>query len=399
MQALYSSQSNIIQYAKSKIEEHFVEIEQRLEVIFIIYYFLTSFLELMNQLTHLLINPLGMNYENESLLELPQFIQFPINVFDFSQQILEGVKPLVNKVKKNEIEIKDRKISEAFCQQKIIDETIQQNNIMIQENDSQTEEIKESQTQKKIIQVENQQKQLEQQLMMYKQVQFNLIDDSNQQNGIYQKYGILNKEDLNYLILIKNIASLLGVQCIAKKQIASFLVVPITKLYVGNKLIKMSGSAEQHAGSVNCLLLNKQENQLISGGYDHKIVVWKVDFIQNDLTFLYSLDQHSNCVFSLSFNQSETVFGSCGFHEFIIWEKGLQGRWEFIYKQNVSYGYTIHFINDQQFLWVTKSKDDILVFELQNGVFKQNSNKTISLIKNNECEDFFLFPIIHKKEM
>ncbi|CAD8215021.1 unnamed protein product [Paramecium octaurelia] len=42
--------------------------------------------------------------------------------------------------------------------------------------------------------------------------------------------------------------------------------------------------------------------------------------------------------------------------------------------------------------------NDILVFELQNGVFKQNSNKTISLIKNNECEDSYLFPIIHNKD-
>ncbi|CAD8214294.1 unnamed protein product [Paramecium octaurelia] len=41
-----------------------------------------------------------------------------------------------------------------------------------------------------------------------------------------------------------------------------------------------------------------------------------------------------------------------------------------------------------------KTMNNILVFELLNGVFKQNSNKTIALIKNNECDDSTLFPIM-----
>ncbi|CAD8213628.1 unnamed protein product [Paramecium pentaurelia] len=148
-------------------------------------------------------------------------------------------------------------------------------------------------------------------------------------------------------------------------------------------------------------MLNKQEDQLISGGLDYSIKVWNVDFIKNNLNFQYSLDQHGNCMESFSFNSSETILVSCGYNHFIIWEKGEQGKWEFKYRKDVSdYGRKIYLINDQQLLWVTlkKNVDDILVFEIQNGVFQQNNNKTIKLNNNNECDDVSYFPIIHNKD-
>ncbi|CAD8215423.1 unnamed protein product [Paramecium octaurelia] len=277
------------------------------------------------------------------------------------------------------------------------------------------------QGQKEMNQVGNEQKQLEQQLMKYKQVQFNLIDDSNQQSNwcqaiVFNKDGsIMISCDSNKIKIWKfeqgrfKLSNTYNehsnpVQCLVySKQTNNFIsgcgyYQIICWQQINQNEWKCSQPFEQHTGSVNCLLLNKQEDQLISGGVDDKIIVWKLDFIKNHLTFLYSLDQHTNSVESLSFNQSETVLASCGYHEFIIWEKGLQGKWEFKYNQDVEDGQKIHFINDQLFLWVTLEMNDILVFELQNGVFKQNSNKTISLIKNNECEDEARFPIIHNKD-
>ncbi|CAD8131346.1 unnamed protein product [Paramecium sonneborni] len=139
------------------------------------------------------------------------------------------------------------------------------------------------------------------------------------------------------------------------------------------------------SNDVQCLILNKQEDQLISGGFDHEIIVWKVDFMENNLTFLNSLNKNSNRI-----------------HLVLIKLKllGLEGKWKFKYKQSVQYGNKIYFINDQQFLWVTRDKqiNDILVFELENGVFKQNSNKTITLNKNNECDDNSYFPIKNHKD-
>ncbi|CAD8213038.1 unnamed protein product [Paramecium pentaurelia] len=277
--------------------------------------------------------------------------------------------------------------------------------------------------QKEMIQVENEQKQLEQQLMKNKQVEFKLLDDSNQQH--LQCYAIVFNKDGSIMITTEiwsiNIWNfeqgrfkLSNTYTEHNNPIYCLVYSKKTNNFISGcayyKIIcwqqinqnewKCSQPFQQHNGSVNCLMLNKQEDQLISGGGDHKIIVWQVDFMKNHLTYLYSLDNHSNSVNSLSFNQSESVLASCGYGEFIIWEKGLQGKWEFKYKQNVQIGYKIHFINDQQFIWVTlnKQKNDILVFELKNGVFKQNSNKTITLNKNDKCDDFFLFPIIHNKD-
>ncbi|CAD8118863.1 unnamed protein product [Paramecium sonneborni] len=163
---------------------------------------------------------------------------------------------------------------------------------------------------------------------------------------------------------------------------------------------KHSQPYKQHNGTINCLMLNKNEDQLISGSCDYTLRVWNVDFQSNELTYLYSLNNHDNTVRSFSFNQQQTIMASCGFDKFIIWEKGLQGKWEFKYKQQVAYGSKIILINDQQLLWVTLERkiDDILVFEQQNGVFQQNNNKTIKLLKNNKCEDYFYFPIIHNRD-
>ncbi|CAD8130375.1 unnamed protein product [Paramecium sonneborni] len=269
----------------------------------------------------------------------------------------------------------------------------------------------------------NQQKILKKQVMMDNQIEFNLIDDSNQQQEqcwviVFNKTGSIMISTCNNLIKIWNFdQGRLQISYIYEVHVDDVLCLVYSKSrnnfisgsrdntiicwqQIKQKGWKCSQPIQQHKGWVHCLILNKQEDQLITGSDDCSIRVWKVDFIKNELTFLQELVQHTNSVNSLSFNQSETVFASCGFHELIIWEKGLQGKWRFKYKQDVFYGNKIHFINDQQFIWVTKSKniDDILVFEQQAGVFKKNSIKNIQLIQNNQCDDELYFPIIHNKE-
>ncbi|CAD8214123.1 unnamed protein product [Paramecium pentaurelia] len=281
--------------------------------------------------------------------------------------------------------------------------------------------IKENQENNSKKQKEDQQKQ---QLMIDKQVELKLIDDSNQQSDycyaiVFDKTGSImisceGKEikiwnfQLGRLKLINTYSKHKdSVTCLAFSKLRNNFIsgsddkTIISWQQINQKEWKCSQPFLQHNLYVNCLILNKQEDQLISGGLDKSIKVWNVDFIKNELNFQYSLENHSNFVFSLNFNLSETVLVSCGFQEFIIWEKGVQGKWEFKYKQDVSkYGFKLHLINDQQFLWVTldKNVDDILVSEIQNGAFQQNINKTIQLIKNNQCDDFLYFPIIHNKD-
>ncbi|CAD8145712.1 unnamed protein product [Paramecium pentaurelia] len=169
---------------------------------------------------------------------------------------------------------------------------------------------------------------------------------------------------------------------------------------INNNEWKWSQPYQQHNDQVSCLILNKQEDQLISRGRDYSIKIWNVDFIKNELTYLYSLD-NTAAVHSLSLNQSETMLASSAQSRYLIWKKGVNKKWGFKCKQDVTQGYKIYFMDDQQFLWVTKDKniDLIFNFELQNGVFKQNLDKTIHLNTKQSCEDDWTnFPIIYNKD-
>ncbi|CAD8156468.1 unnamed protein product [Paramecium pentaurelia] len=172
--------------------------------------------------------------------------------------------------------------------------------------------------------------------MMYKQVQFQLIDDSNQQSSWCQAM-VFNKDGLIIITANSNIIQILNFEQGRFKLSNSYrrhtnpiyCLVYSKKTYnfisgcsyykiifwqqINQNVWQCSQPFEQYSGCVNCLILNIQEDQLISGGNDHKIIVQQVDFIKNHLTYLYSLDNHSHSVFSLSFNQSETLLASCGY--------------------------------------------------------------------------------------
>ncbi|CAD8127816.1 unnamed protein product [Paramecium sonneborni] len=194
-----------------------------------------------------------------------------------------------------------------------------------------------------------------------------------------------------------------------------------------------SNPYQLHTGYVNCLILNQNEDLLFSGGADKSIKVWHSDFNNNQLIYLYSLNEHSRTVLSLSLNQSETLLASCGYQEFIIWTKSFRDkeRYEQLkqtvnngsdqsqilkqhqlplsdkqqfqiskQKQLISNGCKIQFITDQLFIWVTddKNTNQILVFEQQDDIFKQSNDKTIQLINNQQCDDYYYFPIVYNQD-
>ncbi|CAD8116024.1 unnamed protein product [Paramecium sonneborni] len=166
-----------------------------------------------------------------------------------------------------------------------------------------------------------------------------------------------------------------------------------------------SQAYSQHTNSVNCMILNENEDQLFSGGDDQSIKVWSLDFRNGKLIYQYSLDKHINRVCALSLNQSESLLVSCGNskNETIIWEKGIQDKMEFKYvvKQSVSCGgKKVKFIKDNQFIWVpcVKEIDKIFIFELMEGVFQKNQQKTIQLNQYEDEGDYYLFPIIYNKQ-
>ncbi|CAD8129392.1 unnamed protein product [Paramecium sonneborni] len=174
---------------------------------------------------------------------------------------------------------------------------------------------------------------------------------------------------------------------------------------INEKVWQSSQSYQKHTNCINCLILNQSENLLVSGGRDHSIKIWQIDFIQNELTYLYSLDKHIKSVYSLCFNQSENTLVSCGKDkQIIIWKKDILQKWQFEYvvTQTVQeFGCRLYFINDDQFIWVPGdqvSKDCISIFEFQDGKYQENLMKEVELIKNDKNCDYRLCPIFYNSK-
>ncbi|CAD8105299.1 unnamed protein product [Paramecium primaurelia] len=408
MQSIQSQTQPIIQQTIAKIEEHFFQLDHNVQ---------SAFTKIDESLDSILLIPFKFEIPQlQFQFKIPQYVQLFKSDFKFPQQIIESISPLINQTIQNNIKKKQKKLNQSEDSKinKNEEEYInKQKNVVEEAIDS--SQLKIMQYEKLLIEG-NQENQ-------NKQVEIKLIDDSNQQIGYCQAIVFDNTGQImiscdNENIKIWNFEQgrlkLINTYYEHKKAVTCLVYSKLRNNFVSgsndNTIIcwqqmdqkdwKCSQPFQQHNHYVHCLMLNQQEDQLISGGHDKQIKVWNVDFIKNELKFQFSLDNHSNSIDSFSFNSSETVLVSCGYSHFIIWEKGVQGKWEFKYKKDVSEdGLKIHFINDQQFLWVTlgQNVDDIFVFEIQNGVFQQNINKTIKLTKNDECEDDLHFPIIHNK--
>ncbi|CAD8197701.1 unnamed protein product [Paramecium octaurelia] len=296
----------------------------------------------------------------------------------------------------------------------------------------------------------HEQNQFKKQQIMDEQVELKLIDDSNKQSSkcnaiVFDSTGSImiscDKEQIKIWNLDQGrftkqssyTAHKSDVTCLEySKNNNNFISGSLDKKIICWKQINQKewkfSEPYECENKIYCFILNKQEDQLILGGVNLQIQIWQVDFIKNEMSFLYSLDKHGNSIFSLSFNQYETVLVSCGYHEFILWEKGLEGKWEYkdILEQikylliNLLQCITQHtqiecskneilllispkkiiFTHDQQLLWVPLDLyiNDLFVFESQNGAFQLNSSKTITLIRNHQCQDSDYFPILYNKD-
>ncbi|CAD8157782.1 unnamed protein product [Paramecium octaurelia] len=160
----------------------------------------------------------------------------------------------------------------------------------------------------------------------------------------------------------------------------------------------------EHRNTITCLALNQSENEMVSGSSDNTIVVWKINFIQNELSYLYKLEKHQGTVRALDYNFSSNILVSCGRDKsIIVWQKDQEEKWQFhqiVNNKIEDEGMKIKFLKDDQFIWVPQDHkyDFISVFENQNNHFVEIENKKINLIKNEQCNDYWYFPVFHIKE-
>ncbi|CAD8173424.1 unnamed protein product [Paramecium octaurelia] len=128
-----------------------------------------------------------------------------------------------------------------------------------------------------------------------------------------------------------------------------------------------------HISYIWCLILNNNEDLIVSGSSDKSIRFW---IKKNEWMCQQTITDHSNCVCGLSLNQQQNRIISCGFDKqiLIMEEQGQNKQWIVIQKITVEqYGYRVCFIDNNMFIFSQYGKEQISIFEMNsiNQQFEQ----------------------------
>ncbi|CAD8212660.1 unnamed protein product [Paramecium pentaurelia] len=175
------------------------------------------------------------------------------------------------------------------------------------------------------------------------------------------------------------------------------------KLYYDNndKWYKQA-SNKSHGGLVTCVILNKQEDQLISCSSDFLIFIWKINLTLKSIEFDYELQRHEKAVIGLSINLSETEFVSTGYDQkIIIWKKKANQKW--IFNQLIDHQYSdigcgVSYITDTMIAWQQSDQPYIHFFELKKDIYVEKNQLILEYSKCKTKTQLFLFPTLYNNE-
>ncbi|CAD8102423.1 unnamed protein product [Paramecium sonneborni] len=141
-----------------------------------------------------------------------------------------------------------------------------------------------------------------------------------------------------------------------------------------------------HISVVQCLIMNLNEDLIISGSRDNTIKFWSKS---KEWNCIQTLTNHDAWVSSLSLNSSQNLLISCqswGNKVLVFQFDNNQQCW--FLKQTIitSFGYSLSFINDEQFVYQPKGFPglDIYKMDTTNNIFK----KVEELKLNSICQDY-----------
>ncbi|CAD8144092.1 unnamed protein product [Paramecium pentaurelia] len=132
-----------------------------------------------------------------------------------------------------------------------------------------------------------------------------------------------------------------------------------------------------HKGSIQCLLLNNNEDIIVSGSNDNQIKFWQN---QNGWLCSQTINDHTQIINGLSFNEQQNRLISCGDDKFIlVIEQNEQNKqWIVIQKITVEqYGFRLCFIDNDTFTFQPFCKEYIEVFEMNNNNKQYTKTKEI----------------------
>ncbi|CAD8099437.1 unnamed protein product [Paramecium sonneborni] len=153
-----------------------------------------------------------------------------------------------------------------------------------------------------------------------------------------------------------------------------------------------------HASFIWCLLLNNNEDLIISGSNDKSIKFWDK---QKGWLCQQTISDHTNSVLSISLNTQQDKLISCSYDsQILIIEKSQKEKtWKTIQSIKVDkWGSRLCFTDNNQFTFQPNSNEQMYVYEINGGDKQFVKTKEIKVYSgSNGCDLFFVQQFIKQK--
>ncbi|CAD8154055.1 unnamed protein product [Paramecium octaurelia] len=163
---------------------------------------------------------------------------------------------------------------------------------------------------------------------------------------------------------------------------------------------------EEHQGGVNCLVVNSEEDTIISGSDDTLIKIW---IRESDYwTCHQTLIGHQHYISSISLNKTENQIISCSKHpQILIHQQETKSKvWVLLQTIKVTtWGRRLCFITDSVFTFQPEKKEQLHVYELNSktNLFQKTKNISVEIgtckMKRRGCFWFFPQQFIREKSI
>ncbi|CAD8165512.1 unnamed protein product [Paramecium pentaurelia] len=145
-----------------------------------------------------------------------------------------------------------------------------------------------------------------------------------------------------------------------------------------------------HSDAIDSLLLNNNENLIISGSYDSSIKFWNQ---QNGWLCQQTIKDHKEYVFQLSLNVKQDKLISCSADKqiLVIEYSQMHQIWNVIQKiQLEQFGFRLSFLNDNQFTFQPQGQEQMDVYEINSSNQQFVKIKQITVKSDsNSCGSLF----------
>ncbi|CAK62876.1 unnamed protein product (macronuclear) [Paramecium tetraurelia] len=147
---------------------------------------------------------------------------------------------------------------------------------------------------------------------------------------------------------------------------------------------------EAHRDWIFCIVINKDDNLIISCSADTTIKFWKK---YNGFSCQQVITEHQSEVVSLSLNQKESKLISCSKNNqiFVIERTSFTTIWQVVQKIPLDqYGVRLCFINDEQFIFLPCLQENLQLyqFDLNHNEYRKILDYPVSCGSCDECNFF-----------